>query len=149
MTTVAANEAGTTATTVDPRLERGRMLSRDKRIRHIAGSAWACPSASGESAYIVDVSAERCTCPDHETRRVRCKHIRAVEIVRMTAISADGTRVETGFLRTARARAIVRAVTHFEEPKVLVEVSKGLGEPMVGIDINTMPAHERLAGRGI
>ena len=43
----------------------------------------------------------------------------------------------------------MRAVTHFEDPKVLVEVSKGLGEPMVGIDINTLPPQERLAGRGI
>jgi len=40
-------------------------------------------------------------------------------------------------------------VLHFKEPMVLAEVSAGLGEPMVGIDINVMPPSERYAGRGI
>ena len=48
-----------------------------------------------------------------------------------------------------RAKAIVRAVTHYEDPKVLVEVSKGLGEPMVGINCDTLAPDERLASRGI
>jgi pyridoxal 5'-phosphate synthase pdxS subunit len=71
----------------------------------------------------------------------------------MMQLGAEAVFVGSGIFKSGdpvkRARAIVRAVTHFEDPKVLVEVSKGLGEPMVGIDINTMPAHERLAGRGI
>jgi pyridoxal 5'-phosphate synthase pdxS subunit len=68
-------------------------------------------------------------------------------------LGAEAVFVGSGIFKSGdpakRARAIVRAVTHFEDPKVLVEVSKGLGEPMVGIDINTLPAQERLAGRGI
>lgn len=39
--------------------------------------------------------------------------------------------------------------THFNNPKVLVEVSRGLGEAMVGIDIHQMAPQERLAGRGV
>ncbi|HEX6813398.1 MAG TPA: pyridoxal 5'-phosphate synthase lyase subunit PdxS [Planctomycetota bacterium] len=71
----------------------------------------------------------------------------------MMQLGAEAVFVGSGIFKSGnpqqRARAIVRAVTHFEDPKVLVEVSKGLGEPMVGIDLNTIPAHERLAGRGI
>ena len=70
----------------------------------------------------------------------------------MMQLGAEAVFVGSGIFKSGdpakRARAIVRAVTHFEDPKVLVEVSKGLGEPMVGIDINTLPAQERLASRG-
>jgi len=71
----------------------------------------------------------------------------------MMQLGAESVFVGSGIFKSGnpqqRAKAIVRAVTHFEDPKVLAEVSKGLGEPMVGIDINVMPANERLAGRGI
>jgi pyridoxal 5'-phosphate synthase pdxS subunit len=71
----------------------------------------------------------------------------------MMQLGAESVFVGSGIFKSGnpqqRAKAIVRAVAHFEEPKVLAEVSKGLGEPMVGIDINAMPANERLAGRGI
>ncbi len=71
----------------------------------------------------------------------------------MMQLGAEAVFVGSGIFKSGdpakRARAIVRAVTHFEDAKVLVEVSKGLGEPMVGIDINTLPAPERLASRGI
>ena len=71
----------------------------------------------------------------------------------MMQLGAEAVFVGSGIFKSGdpvkRARAIVRAVTHCRDPKVLIEVSKGLGEPMVGIDINTLPANERLAGRGI
>jgi pyridoxal 5'-phosphate synthase pdxS subunit len=71
----------------------------------------------------------------------------------MMQLGAEAVFVGSGIFKSGnpqqRARAIVRAVTHFNDPKVLVEVAKGLGEPMVGIDINTMAPQERLAGRGI
>lgn len=71
----------------------------------------------------------------------------------MMQLGAEAVFVGSGIFKSGnpvqRAKAIVRAVTHYNDPKVLVEVSRGLGEPMVGIDINTMPAHERLAGRGV
>ncbi len=44
------------------------------------------------------------------------------------------------------AQAIVQAVTHYNDPKVLAEVSADLGEPMVGINLDTLPEAERMAG---
>jgi pyridoxal 5'-phosphate synthase pdxS subunit len=49
---------------------------------------------------------------------------------------------------TRRARAIVEATTHFDDPKVLAEVSTGLGQPMVGISAGSLPEEERLEIRG-
>jgi pyridoxal 5'-phosphate synthase pdxS subunit len=49
---------------------------------------------------------------------------------------------------TRRARAIVEATTHFEDAKVLAEVSTGLGQPMVGISASSLPEEERLEVRG-
>ena len=40
-------------------------------------------------------------------------------------------------------------MTHYQDPSVLVEVSKGLGEPMVGINIDTLPEEQLLAKRGV
>ena len=71
----------------------------------------------------------------------------------MMQLGAEAVFVGSGIFKSGnpvqRAKAIVRAVTHFRDPKVLIEVSKGLGEPMVGIDIHEMPAHERYASRGV
>ncbi|MEQ1632101.1 MAG: pyridoxal 5'-phosphate synthase lyase subunit PdxS [Planctomycetota bacterium] len=71
----------------------------------------------------------------------------------MMQLGAEAVFVGSGIFKSGnpvqRAKAIVRAVTHFRDPKVLIEVSKGLGEPMVGIDIHVMPANERYAGRGV
>ena len=49
---------------------------------------------------------------------------------------------------TRRARAIVEATTHFDDPKVLADVSTGLGQPMVGISASSLPEDERLEVRG-
>jgi len=71
----------------------------------------------------------------------------------MMQLGAEAVFVGSGIFKSQnpqqRARAVVRAVTHFNEPKVLAEVSKGLGEPMHGLEVTTMPASERLASRGI
>ena len=47
-----------------------------------------------------------------------------------------------------RARAIVEAVTHFRDAKLLAQVSEGLGDPMVGIGLDELEDDERLAKRG-
>ncbi|KAG0008135.1 hypothetical protein BGZ81_004310, partial [Podila clonocystis] len=47
-----------------------------------------------------------------------------------------------------RARAIVQAVTHYKDPKVLAEVSEDLGEAMVGINISELPEEQRYSSRG-
>jgi pyridoxal 5'-phosphate synthase pdxS subunit len=48
----------------------------------------------------------------------------------------------------ARARAIVEATTHFNDPDVLAKISRGLGEPMRGLSIDTIPDSEIMQNRG-
>ena len=55
---------------------------------------------------------------------------------------------EAGSRTSRRASAIVEATTHFDDPKVLADVSTGLGEPMVGISASSLPEDERLEVRG-
>ncbi len=70
----------------------------------------------------------------------------------MMQLGVDGVFVGSGIFKSGnppkRAKAIVEAVTHYENPSILAEVSKGLGEPMVGIGVTEIPEAERLATRG-
>ena len=70
----------------------------------------------------------------------------------MMQLGVDGVFVGSGIFKSGnpaeRARAIVMAVTHFNDPQVLAEVSEDLGEPMVGINIDTLAHEERMAERG-
>ena len=67
-------------------------------------------------------------------------------------LGAETVFVGSGIFKSedpaTRAKAIVKAVTHYEDPKVLVEVSRGLGEPMPGLDIATMDEKDLLSTRG-
>ncbi|GBD12861.1 Pyridoxal 5'-phosphate synthase subunit PdxS [bacterium HR24] len=70
----------------------------------------------------------------------------------MMLLGADGVFVGSGIFKSEdperRAAAIVKAVTYYRDPAVLAEVSRGLGEPMRGIDLRTLTPEERLAVRG-
>ncbi len=70
----------------------------------------------------------------------------------MMQLGVDGVFVGSGIFKSGdpakRAVAIVKAVTHYNDPYILAEVSRNLGEPMVGRNVSTMPEVERLAGRG-
>ncbi|KAI3397365.1 hypothetical protein diail_10815 [Diaporthe ilicicola] len=70
----------------------------------------------------------------------------------MMQLGCDGVFVGSGIFKSGdaakRAKAIVKATTHFKDPKVLAECSTGLGEAMVGINCGNMRADEKLAGRG-
>ncbi|KAF1839037.1 vitamin B6 biosynthesis protein [Decorospora gaudefroyi] len=70
----------------------------------------------------------------------------------MMQLGCDGVFVGSGIFKSGdaakRAKAIVQAVTHFNDHKVLMEVSMDLGEAMVGINCGTMAEEERLAKRG-
>lgn len=70
----------------------------------------------------------------------------------MMQLGCDGVFVGSGIFKSGdaakRAKAIVQAVTHFRDPKVLAEVSMDLGEAMVGINVEKMGEGERLAKRG-
>jgi len=70
----------------------------------------------------------------------------------MMQLGMDGVFVGSGIFKSGnpakRAKAIVESVTHFQNAKVLAEVSKNLGEPMVGIGVTELPEGARLATRG-
>ena len=70
----------------------------------------------------------------------------------MMQLGADGVFVGSGIFKSgdpaSRARAIVKATTHFRDPKVVAEASKGLGEAMVGREMGDLSQGERLANRG-
>ncbi len=70
----------------------------------------------------------------------------------MMQLGMDGVFVGSGIFKSdspeLRARAIVEATTHYQNPDILAEVSRNLGEPMVGIEVSSLPDNEQLAKRG-
>ncbi len=70
----------------------------------------------------------------------------------MMQLGADGVFVGSGIFKSSdpasRAKAIVKATTHYKDPAIIAEVSKALGEAMPGKDIKQIPAEELLAKRG-
>ncbi|HLB46763.1 MAG TPA: pyridoxal 5'-phosphate synthase lyase subunit PdxS, partial [Anaerolineales bacterium] len=70
----------------------------------------------------------------------------------MMQIGVDGVFVGSGIFKSGnpakRAKAIVEATTHFRDPKIIAEVSRNLGEPMVGRQVSDIPSTELLAQRG-
>jgi pyridoxal 5'-phosphate synthase pdxS subunit len=67
-------------------------------------------------------------------------------------LGAEGVFVGSGIFKSddpaGRAAAIVQATTHFDDPRIVLEVSKGIGAPMRGLELGTIPESERLAVRG-
>ncbi len=70
----------------------------------------------------------------------------------MMQLGVDGVFVGSGIFKSGdpakRAKAIVEATTHFDNPDILLKVSRALGEPMVGINVTTMPEGDKIAHRG-
>ena len=70
----------------------------------------------------------------------------------MMQMGSDGVFVGSGIFKSNcpedRAKAIVESVAHYDDPEVIIEVSKNLGEAMVGINIDEIPAEQRLQERG-
>lgn len=70
----------------------------------------------------------------------------------MMQLGVDGVFVGSGIFKSGdparRAKAIVEAVTHYNNPEILAKVSENLGEPMVGINVSSLGEKEQLATRG-
>lgn len=70
----------------------------------------------------------------------------------MMQLGVDGVFVGSGIFKSSdpksRAKAIVLATTHYNDPKTLAEISRDLGEPMPGLEISTISATERMQDRG-
>jgi pyridoxal 5'-phosphate synthase pdxS subunit len=70
----------------------------------------------------------------------------------MMQLGVDGVFVGSGIFKSGdpapRAKAIVEATTHYQDPLILAKISENLGEPMVGISASTLPEDQQLAARG-
>jgi pyridoxal 5'-phosphate synthase pdxS subunit len=70
----------------------------------------------------------------------------------MMQLGAEGVFVGSGIFKSSdpstRAQAIVKATTHYQDPAIIAEASKGLGAAMAGLDIKSIPEQELLAPRG-
>ena len=70
----------------------------------------------------------------------------------MMQLGADGVFVGSGIFKSSSpermAKAVVQAVTHYNNPDIIAEVSKGLGDAMPGLDVRNMKEEELLAVRG-
>jgi pyridoxal 5'-phosphate synthase pdxS subunit len=70
----------------------------------------------------------------------------------MMQLGAEGVFVGSGIFKSGdpakRAAAIVKAATFHDDPDVVAKVSRGLGEPMAGINLDTLPADQHYAARG-
>jgi pyridoxal 5'-phosphate synthase pdxS subunit len=70
----------------------------------------------------------------------------------MMQLGAEGVFVGSGIFKSGdpakRAEAIVKATTFYDDPEMIAKVSRGLGEPMVGINLDDLSESDRLAGRG-
>lgn len=94
---------------VDARQERGLVIANDKRIQRMGDGRWMVPSATSGGIYAVDPAKGVCSCPDYETRGVKCKHVFAVEyVVRETVVETttapSGATVTKETVREVRVK---------------------------------------------
>lgn len=114
---------------MNEREQRGMVIAATTKLRR-DGSVWVVPSQAGKGdAYSVNVTGEvpTCSCPDHEVRGVKCKHIYAVEFSIRREMSADGTTTVTKTVRVTYAQdwpAYNTAQSH--EKERVAELLRGL-----------------------
>jgi pyridoxal 5'-phosphate synthase pdxS subunit len=139
----------------------GDVSEATKHIRTIKGEIAALSAKSDDELY---VAAKELQAPYELVRQVaRDKKLPVVLFVAggvatpadaamMMQLGADGVFVGSGIFKSgnpeARAKAIVQATTAYNDPAVIAQVSRGLGEAMVGINVSDVPAPHRLAERG-
>ncbi|MEN9748333.1 MAG: hypothetical protein RLZZ603_1025 [Actinomycetota bacterium] len=139
----------------------GDVSEATKHIRTISGEIRALAAKTEDELY---VAAKELQAPFELVREVaRTGKLPVVMFVAggvatpadaamMMQLGADGVFVGSGIFKSgdpaARAAAIVKATTFFDNPDVIAQVSRGLGEAMVGINVSDLPAPHRLAERG-
>jgi pyridoxal 5'-phosphate synthase pdxS subunit len=139
----------------------GDVSEATKHIRTISGEIRALAAKTDDELF---VAAKELQAPFELVREVaRAGKLPVVMFVAggvatpadaamMMQLGADGVFVGSGIFKSgnpaSRAAAIVKATTFFDQPDVIAEVSRGLGEAMVGINVSDLPAPHRLAERG-
>jgi len=115
--------------TLDVRAQRGLAIvkAKGKRIRQIVADKYLVPSQTTNSGgYVVDAAAGTCTCPDHETRGCRCKHLWAVLIVRREVVMPDGSSVVTEHRITYRQHWPAYNAAQMDEKSRVETLLRGL-----------------------
>ena len=139
----------------------GDVSEATKHIRTISGEIRALASKSDDELF---VAAKELQAPYELVREVAKNGKLPVvmfvaggvatpaDAAMMMQLGADGVFVGSGIFKSgdpvARAKAIVKATTFYNDADVLAQVSRGLGEAMVGINVNDLPAPHRLSERG-
>lgn len=85
----------------DGRKQRGLEIARNSKLQQADRRRWLVPSQTSATTYVVDTEGRSCTCPDHETRAVKCKHLWAVELV-LTVESTPHGEVVTETVKLTR-----------------------------------------------
>jgi transposase len=87
---------------VTEREEKGLQIAALSKVTK-KGDNWIVPSQTGDGTrYTVDLESQTCTCPDHEVRHVKCKHVWAVEYTLQRETEPDGTVTQTETLKIKR-----------------------------------------------
>lgn len=87
---------------VTAREEKGLQIAALSKVTK-KGDNWIVPSQTGDGTrYTVDLESQSCTCPDHEVRHVKCKHVWAVEYTLQRETEPDGTVTETETIKVKR-----------------------------------------------
>ena len=139
----------------------GDVSEATRHIRQILGEIAALKAKSADELY---VAAKELQAPYELVREVATTGKLPVvlfvaggvatpaDAAMMMQLGADGVFVGSGIFKSgnpaARASAIVKATTFHDDPAVIAEVSRGLGEAMVGINVSDLAAPHRLAERG-
>jgi len=89
---------------LDPRQARGLALAKNAKIKKLTSRFWLVPSQTSKEKYVVDPEKGTCSCPDHETRQVKCKHQWALEYARHEVTAPDGSTVVSETLRITYAQ---------------------------------------------
>jgi len=123
---------------MEAREQRGLEIAAKCKITQKNGT-WLVPSQSGHGKYAVFIDDKpTCTCPDHETRQVKCKHIIAVEYFIKREENPDGTTTVTETISVTKRQTYRQDWTNYNKAQVnekdqfqmlLHDLCKGLEEP--------------------
>jgi len=120
---------------MDTREQRGLIIAATKKISQGHDGCWRVPSQTGDGTfYTVDPIQQKCTCPDHEVRQVKCKHIWAVEFTLQRETKSDGTVTETRTVKVTYSQdwSAYNAAQTEEKARfmqLLADLCKGIPQP--------------------
>lgn len=142
-----------TETEANPRQQRGLQIAKTCQITKTEQGNWKVPSQSGAGYYTVESNGfgAKCTCPDHETRRCKCKHIFAVEYIVTGEVNAAGQITITQTVRKTYAQnwpAYDNATTHQKElfMKFLKDATATIPQPAYEFGRPTLPVSDMIYG---